>query len=80
MDDYGFFILQEDAGDAQVGRAVADGQAVTRFAMRERADRRAGDGRSVRGLFRRLMSWVFAQWEPVPGGRLVLLAAGWSPI
>ena len=28
------------------------------------------------GGYGRLMAWVFAQWEPVAGGRLVLLAAG----
>ena len=63
-------------GDANVRRAATDGWRVGRSTVRGRADRRAGDSRWVQGGFHRVMGWVFAQWEPVAGGRLMLLATG----
>ena len=38
--------------------------------------RRVQDPRSSGGAYRRVLGWVFAQWEPVSGGRLLLLASG----
>jgi diguanylate cyclase (GGDEF)-like protein len=42
----------------------------------EPSSRRAGDRRSLHRAFRQAVGWVFAQWDPVAGGRLLLLAAG----
>jgi diguanylate cyclase (GGDEF)-like protein len=38
--------------------------------------RRDEDAEPRIGAYRRALGWVFAQWEPVAGGRLLLLASG----
>jgi diguanylate cyclase (GGDEF)-like protein len=43
--------------------------------MRE-DDRRVEDPEPLRGAYPRALGWVFAQWQPVSGGRLLVLASG----
>jgi diguanylate cyclase (GGDEF)-like protein len=49
---------------------------VKRRTAGESHTRRRADNDSRRGSYKRTISWVFAQWEPVAGGRLLLLATG----